>query len=547
MPVRLVALLACVLLLLATVPHTATPVGGEPTNATPSIVAAYPNPAAAGDTGEFVVVRLPDGVALGALSVADGDGVTRPAPRRVRGTVALATDPERARALTSHRVVALQGDLALGNDGDRITLRYRGRSVDTLTYRRAPEGELYRGDAWRPVGPTSGPPVTVGNVTVETFALPDAPEVPAAVLRSADRRLLLGGYTFGSRRAADLLVAAADRGVEVRVLVEGGPVGGIDRRQARLLDRLVARGIEVRVIDGPLARYRFHHPKYAVADDRVLVTSENWAPGGTGGRSTRGWGAVVESPPLADTLADVFRTDAGWHDATPWRTFRRNATLQPAPPAPDTSYPTRFPARTRKARSVRLVLAPDDAGSTVGELIASADRRLLIAQPRVDPDHAFVRAAVAAARRGVAVRLLLGSAWYEREQNRETARQLRATARREGLDLAVRLVEPRSRFDRLHLKGVVVDGEAALVGSLNWNAVSVGENREVALIVRGAAARYYARVFRADWRGGAWRVPAGALVAAALAVAGAVLSLRRAVGFTAERRRRAARRESPRR
>jgi len=546
-PTRPATLVLCaVLIAVVAVPTGATGGADENrTDATPAVVAAYPNPTTEGDTGEFIVVRVPNGTDSTALSVTDNGGIGRPENGTVRGRVVLSTDPERVRTLTDHRVVALRGDLALGNDGDRVVLRHHGDAVDTLAYRRAPEGEVYRDGAWHPLGTAARSPVVVEDVGVEAFALPDTPEIPAAVLRSADRRLLLGGYTFRSGRAADLLVAAAVRGVDVRVIVEGGPVGGIDRRQARLLDRLAANGVDVRVIDGPLARYRFHHPKYAVADDRVLVTSENWAAGGTGGRGTRGWGTVVESAELADELATVFHADSGWHDAVRWREFRRNLTVQPAGPPANGSYPSRFPTHASEAESVRLVLAPDNAESAVEALIASAERQLLIAQPRTDPDHRFLRAAVTAARRGVEVRLLLGSAWYEYDENRQTARELRTTARREGLDLAVRLVEPRSRFDRLHLKGVVVDGEAALVGSLNWNDVSVRENREVALLVRGPAAGYYARVFRADWRGGAWRLPLGALVAVVSVALGALLALRRAVRFTGGSRHRDRHRGSP--
>jgi cardiolipin synthase len=490
----------------------------------------YPNPVADGDAGEFVLVRFPAPTPLAGWTVTDGDGVARPANRTVEGVVALSTRPARTRNLTEHRVVGLRGDLALANGGERVTLRYRGVAVAAARYRDAPESEVCTDGAWRPLGATDFAVPTVRNVSVRAFALPDAGGVPGETLRGADRRLLLAGYTFRSERAVDALAAAADRGVAVRVLVEGDPVGGMDRRQARLLDDLVAAGVTVRAIDGPAARYRFHHPKYAVVDDRVLVTSENWGPGGTGGRGTRGWGAVVRNAALADRLAAVFRADAGWRDAQPWRAVR-DRRFEPADPPANDSFPRRFPARASQARSVDLVLAPDSAERAVTDLVASADETLLIAQPRTDAHHPFVRAALAAARRGVRVRVLLGSAWYEREENRRVAERLRSVAGREDLDLAVRLVEPRSRFDRLHLKGVVVDREAALVGSINWNNVSVRENREVALLLRGDPARYYARVFRADWRGGAWRLPAGALLVALATVLGTTLGTIRAVDF----------------
>ncbi|MFB6298293.1 MAG: phospholipase D-like domain-containing protein, partial [Salinirussus sp.] len=81
----------------------------------------------------------------------------------------------------------------------------------------------------------------------------------------------------------------------------------------------------------------------------------------------------------------------------------------------------------------------------------------------------------------------------------------------------------------IHAKGVIVDGDRAVVGSLNWNNHSARENREVALVLQGeAAGRYFTRVFRADWRGGRWTVPLGVLPVCALAV---VAALRRARGI----------------
>jgi phosphatidylserine/phosphatidylglycerophosphate/cardiolipin synthase-like enzyme len=499
--------------------------------AAPSVSGVYPNPVAPGDEGEFVLVEFPRETNLTGWTLTDDDGTARPANRTVRGPVALTTDPRRVRARLDYAVVGLEGDLALSNAGERVVLRYRGEAVDSLAYRDAPAAERFDGESWRPLGATSFPVSTVRNLTVRPFALPDAPGVVGETLAGAERRLLLAGYTFRSRRATDLLAAAARRGATVRVLVEGGPVGGVGRREARLLEELTERGVAVRVLDGPLARYRYHHPKYAVVDDRALVTSENWGAGGTGGHGTRGWGVVARNATLADRLAAVFRADAGWRDAIPWRAYRANHSVQPASPPANDSYPTRFPVRTRSARSVDLVLAPENAERAVGDLLASAEESLLIAQPRTDPDHPFVRAAIRAARRGVSVRILLGSAWYEVEENRATARRLREVAARDGLDLSVKLVEPRSRFDRLHVKGVVVDREVAYVGSLNWNNVSVRENREVGLIVRGPAAGYYARVFRADWRGGAWRLPAGALLAVVGGLGGVAALLRRSVSF----------------
>jgi phosphatidylserine/phosphatidylglycerophosphate/cardiolipin synthase-like enzyme len=529
-PVRS-ALLALALLVAATAGPAVGPAAGHAAGEQPRIVAVYPNPVLDGDRGEFVVVRFPEPTDLAEWSLADGDARASFPNRTVSGAVAFAVDPAAARNVTAQPVVALDAHLELANGGERVTLRRRGVVVDAVEYADAPESERWTRDGWQPLGATDLAPTAVRDASVRAFALPDAAAAPARALRDADRRLLLAGYTFTSARATDALAAAAERGVEVRVLVEGGPVGGMTRREARLLDRLADAGVAVRVVAGPYARYQFHHSKYAVVDDRALVTTENWKPSGTGGHANRGWGVVVRDAAFADRLAGLFRADAGWRAAVEWRRWRANQSFESANTS-NASFPRRFEPRTVEAERVRLVVAPDNAEREVVRLVQSANHSVRVEQMGVEPESAFLRATIAAARRGVRVRILLSGAWYVREDNRKLARRLDNLSAREGLALDAKLVEPRSRFEKVHAKGVVVDERRVYVGSLNWNNHSARENREVGVILEGEeVGRYYARVFRADWRGGAWRVSAGVLGALGVAVAGAIAYARTEVSF----------------
>ena len=495
--------------------------------ASATITAVAPNPATSDDVGEFVAVRFPEETNTIGWTVDDGETTATLPNRTLSGTVALSTNPVVARNRTNVPVVGLNGTLSLSNAGERVTLRAENRTVDPVTYPSAPEAERWSGGEWTPLGATNFSVFTAENVAVTGFVLPDAPGPPLSVVESADSRLYLAGYTLTSERVTRALVAAAEAGVDVRVLVEGGPAGGMPATQATRLDTLVAVGVEVRVVDGDRARYSFHHPKYAVADDRAVVLSENWKPSGTGGHASRGWGATLRDEQVADHLASVFRADAGWGDAKHWQRVRPTVTLVEDDPA-TASYPTRFSGVTARADSVRVLLAPDNARRGVRDLLASADESLLVEQVSVDPESGFLNWTVDAARRGVRVRVLLSSAWYTREDNRNVTRGLERIADRENLDLRARLVEPRSRFEKIHVKGAVVDGERVLVGSLNWNEHAATENREVDIVINDErVAGHYARAFRADWRGGAWRLPLGlGGVAVAAALLGAACAKR---------------------
>lgn len=496
----------------------------------PTIVAVGPNPVADGDTGEFIVVDVPSGTELSQYVLDDGEERIRLPNRTVSGEVLLTAAPERHRNLSDRRVldVSLPG---LSNAGETLRLLRDGEAVSVLRYENAPEGERLRNGTWQPIG-ASDYPIAVGDAgTALAFVLPDAPSVPLAPIRNASERVLLAGYTLTSERVTRALVAAADRGATVRVLLEGDPVGGVSRRQAARLDTLVDAGVPVRVVAGDHARYDYHHAKYAVADDRAVVLTENWKPAGTGGHSSRGWGAVVSDETVVRGLARTFADDFTWRAATPWREYRRGRTFETTN-ASRGEFPTRTEPSRVQYRNVSLLVTPDNAGDALTERIRRANESIRVVQMSVGgPDQRFLRAAVGAARRGVDVRLLLSGSWYVREENAALASRLDALAEREGLPLSVRLAEPAG-FEKIHAKGVVVD-DTVVLGSLNWNAAATTGNREVLLALTGPeVAAYYRNVFDTDWRasaagGASTTVPLGVVAALVVAAAGCLLAARR--------------------
>lgn len=491
----------------------------------PRIAAVYPNPVAHRDRGEFVLLDVPPGTRLSRFDLGDRDDAYRLPNVTASGTVALSPDPAAVRNLTEHRVVELSRDLALANGGDRVSLERDGSAVSTARYQDAPDGEIGRYDAerrvtWRPLGATNRSIVRGDGETARAFLLPDAPEVPIEEIRRADGRVLLAGYTFSSRRVADALANASERGVTVRVLLEGEPIGGISRRQARLLDDLADRGVRVELLSGPRDRYAYHHPKYAVVDDRAVVTTENWKPAGTGGRSSRGWGVVVSDPAVVEGLVETFRADAGWSDTRSWRQFSRGRSFE-EPEIANGSYPSRHdPERVRVDRT-DLLVAPDNAGEATVHALESAEESVDVVQVSISgPDQRFLRSAIEAARRGVDVRILLGGAWYVREDNRDLVEHLEGLADRKDLPIEAKLAEPDGRFEKIHAKGAIVDEEEVLLGSLNWNDAASRENREVVLRLEGEEiGSYYAEAFEDDWSGSVRELPIGFLAA----VAGVVL------------------------
>jgi phosphatidylserine/phosphatidylglycerophosphate/cardiolipin synthase-like enzyme len=506
------ATLTLLLVLSLGVPAAATP--ATPDGAT--ITGVYPNPVVQDDAGEFVLLDIPETTADGPLTFTDGETTHQIPAGRSGGRIAIANHAS-AGNLTD-APLSVDPDLRLANSGERLRLERGGTAIVSRSYGSAPEGELARWQngtvRWEPLGATDRPVVHGGSGRVRTFVLPGGEAVPLALVRGAERRLLLAGYTLTSERVTRALLNASDRGVEVRVLLEGSPIGGRTRRAARLLDTLAAAGVEVRLLGGPHDRYAYHHPKYAVADERAVVMTENWKPAGTGGNSSRGWGVVTNQTRIVTGLRGTFEADARWHDARSWSSVRSTQSFTREPVATG-SYDATVPPETVPVNDTQLWVAPDNARPALLETVAAANSSLDIVQVRLgDWDSELMGAVRRAAARGVEVRVLLSSAWYVSEDNEAVVERLGDWADRTDAPLSARLAEPGGRYEKVHAKGAVVDDRQVVLGSLNWNQQAATENREVLLRLDGArAAAYFGGVFDADWKGGRPAVPVGLVVA----------------------------------
>jgi len=364
--------------------------------------------------------------------------------------------------------------------------------------------------------------------TASGFLSPDdSLSVLESLLDRGTASIHAGLYTLTNPVIAESLRAAASRGVEVKILLEGGPVGGIDEREWDVASRIVAAGGSVRFIvddydQGIVARYRFLHAKYAVIDGRTLVAgSENWGEHGfpsRGGTGNRGWNVAIEDLDLAAYFEDLFEQDFNplRRDSVPLSVFAPNLYVS-NDTASNETYRFAVPSSRFIGRfAVTPVIAPEHAlrEDAVLALIGSATMSLEVEEFYVSRRWAagpnlYLEAAIDTARRGVSVRILLDGTWYNVEgddpvDNDDTAAYVNGIARREGIPLEARVVEGDSRgLAKIHNKGILVDGRIAFVSSLNWNRNAATNNREVGLIVEGAEIVTPFRIaFEHDWSGG---------------------------------------------
>ena len=342
----------------------------------------------------------------------------------------------------------------------------------------------------------------------------DGDEPLLQFLGSASADIEVAVYTLTGERIASVLAADAGRGVRVRLLLDGGPVGGIEDDEHRLVGGLLAAGVEVRWLRGAsdvVKRYRYLHAKYAIVDGRAAwIGSENFGDSGFAAsrEGNRGWSVFLEDPSLATRLREVFEGDFDDRRRDSIAAVEPASEPLPVPP----SIPSPRPLAASPVRPGRLVIGPDATLDPDGPLgvFASARERLSIQAFYLDEtwgnaSNPFLEAAFEAARRGVRVRILLDGSWSsvgEVGENDDVLGRVNGRAQAEGVPLEVRLLDPHGAIERLHNKGAVADGRVVLVSSMNWAFGSAMENREIGVILEDPQlARRFESAFDSDWDG----------------------------------------------
>lgn len=285
------------------------------------------------------------------------------------------------------------------------------------------------GAACDPDRPVASPPdIFIGPADLERQV--------GVQIDGATRSIDLQMYAFTRTGIITKLIAADRRGVPVRVILDQSQRAA----NTNAFDDLQAGRVDVKWSS---TGFPAAHAKYLVVDgDTAMIMSGNLTTAGM--VDQRNAGLVDRDPTNVADLAAVFAAD--WA-GTP-------AQLQ----------------------CPRLVISPADARTRVLGLIAAA-RTTLDIEVYYIADVGVRTAIVAAKNRGVAVRVILADP-AEVTDNSTTASALKTA----GVPVRT-LARPVP-----HIKLIVVDGAAALVGSHNLSNVSLRDNREIGEIVRTPAA-----------------------------------------------------------
>ncbi|MBL9018695.1 MAG: hypothetical protein JNL83_31205 [Myxococcales bacterium] len=286
-------------------------------------------------------------------------------------------------------------------------------------------------------------------VPVEAFVGPTGLQARmTALIDSAKTSLDVHMYLWTVKPLADRIVAAKQRGVAVRVILDPGSPGN-----EAVKPIFAAGGVTVRQASG---LYEFSHAKYLIVDrETTAIMSMNFNIDAM--TSERNYGVIDKDPEDVSDLIAIFEMDWALAGAE---------TPKPA-----------------DLGCTRLVVSPNNAKVRLIELVSSATSTLEVELLYLSETN--VRNAIGEAKqRGVNVRVIL-------EDPTDSSVQYLT-----GLGIPVKF-PPSSIY--LHSKLIIADG-VAFVGSENMSQTALSRNREVGVFVTEPAAQQVIKsAFESDW------------------------------------------------
>lgn len=336
-----------------------------------------------------------------------------------------------------------------------------------------------------------------------------------AAIHRARYEVWLTTYIFHTdetaRAVAQALTAAAERGVRVRVVVDGfGSLGSLEELRRWWVHTSVALAVyrpldrwwawlqpehlrrlhqKVAVVDGEVGfvgginviddRIDIHHGRLDAPRLDYAVQVRGPVVGPIEHTARAMWTRVAFGADWRDELAQLVRGPGGLRRARDLLSSMRLAPREAWSMAADRTEPS-HPGRMEAAFLLRDNLRQrHSVQAALLQACAHARQEIDIVCPYFYPGRVLRRALLAAAQRGVRVRLLL-----QGQPDYRIAALAASVLYRELLDGGVEIFEYDAAF--LHAKVVRVDDRWATVGSSNLDPLSLLVNFEANLAVRDA-------------------------------------------------------------
>ena len=356
------------------------------------------------------------------------------------------------------------------------------------------------------------------NGEIITFVSPDSSyKAIVSEIRNASYCIYLNIYEFTNSFLCNELINAILRNVQVNILIDGSPVGGISMEEKYILRRIANYGGKIRFIksdneNDAYRRYSFNHAKYLIIDNSTtIIESCNWAETGVPRNPSFGnreWGAIIKNSDFANYFINVFLED--W-DLSYCDIFKIEEVDLEIP----TSYKLledRFKGLYKPCFKSHVftgnfstypVFSPDTSYKAIYDMINSANNSIYVQQLYIYKNwsnclNPFVERLINKSKNGVDVKVILNyNPFYE--STTEKCNETKVFLEENGVEVKF-LYTNWSIFTNVHNKGMIVDNKSVLISSINWNENSVVSNREAGVIIENEeVAKYYIEVFFYDW------------------------------------------------
>jgi cardiolipin synthase len=345
----------------------------------------------------------------------------------------------------------------------------------------------------RSMGVLLGPAILDGNRVQELVNGDEIFPAMLTAIRQARRSITFETFIYWSgavgREFADALSERARGGVAIHVLIDWL---GSNKMDDTLLAQLKGAGVQVARYHKPhwsrLTRFNNRtHRKLLVIDGAIGFTggvgvADHWLGDARDPEQWRDTHFRIEGPVVAQMQA-VFMDNWIKSSGDVLHGERYFPALQPA----------------GEQRAQMFSSSPTSGGESMQLMylmaITAATRTIDMANAYFVPDELAINALVAAARRGVKVRLIVPGPHTDTDVVRNASRARWGKL----LEAGVRIAEYQPTM--FHVKLMVVDTMMASVGSTNFDSRSLSINDEANLNVLDAGfAKRQIEVFEADWR-----------------------------------------------
>lgn len=304
------------------------------------------------------------------------------------------------------------------------------------------------------------PPTSNQTVNGQVIIEPQAGVSPYLnLINGAKHTIDVEAYLVTDADVVQALKAAASRGVKVEVIVAGDPYhdsSAVAQEQLEFSGSAVAFRLAPARFEGD---WVYDHAKFLVADAGTsggvgIIGSSNIDYSGLGD-GNREYDFLTGQPSIVNALSAVFRAD--------WTGQRAAVSVRQA-----------------------IILSPG-AEPAIVALISSAKQSIDIETEEFGYISGVMQALEAALKRHVAVRIVVPASISRYDaQNLKTLSQYGARI--------VRLSTPYP-----HAKLIIVDGQAAFLGSQNFSTTSLDKNREVGVELHGNTVPALESDFSADF------------------------------------------------